>query len=148
MHGTTEINLLPSFKEKWREKNLPQQISPLPAGAVRDRPAAKGVCGRQLLLTVPLRRSKRALEPRSSLQRAPADSSLGLIFKSSNSEPQKIIIGTALAGWLGWLEHWTVHQNVVDLVPGWSEYGRQLINVSLSPSLSLPVSKITEHVLR
>ena len=48
----------------------------------------------------------------------------------------------ALAGWLSWLEHRAVHQKVVVLIPGWGDYGRQLIDVSVSHRCFSPPSSL------
>ena len=56
-----------------------------------------------------------------------------------NHKPRLKNIFRALPQGLSWLEHHSIHQKVVGLIPDWGLYGKQLINVSLaSMLLSLP----------
>ena len=62
----------------------------------------------------------------------------------------------ALVRWLSWLDCPPEHQKVVALVPGWGASGKQLVDVSLSLFLCLPLpllplpssfSEINKHIL-
>ena len=53
------------------------------------------------------------------------------------------IMNIALAKWLIWLEHRSVHQKFADWIPGGDGYRRKLINVSLSLRTPLSLKSIT-----
>ena len=63
----------------------------------------------------------------------------GLPFCNTNYIPLKKD-NSALARWLSWLEHCPIYQKVVGLIPSQGKYERQPIDLSLSLSLSVPLS--------